>query len=131
MAGKFAKISRLEWVTLLLTACFAAGTLLWFHFGPPPGAVTFTGTGEPTAAEQQAEQTPEAPGLLEGERIDLNTATLSDLTRLPGIGEKKGQAILDKRTELGGFQSVDQLLEVRGIGEGILACISPYVTVTP
>ena len=54
MAGKFAKISRLEWVTLLLTACFAAGTLLWFHFGPPPGAVTFTGTGEPTAAEQQA-----------------------------------------------------------------------------
>lgn len=84
-----------------------------------------------TAAEQQAEQTPEAPGLLEGERIDLNTATLSDLTRLPGIGEKKGQAILDKRTELGGFQSVDQLLEVRGIGEGILARISPYVTVTP
>ena len=81
--------------------------------------------------EQQAEQTPEAPGLLEGERIDLNTATLSDLTRLPGIGEKKGQAILDKRTELGGFQSVDQLLEVRGIGEGILARISPYVTVTP
>ena len=124
MAGKFAKISRLEWVTLILT-------LLWFHFGPPPGAVTFTGTGEPTAAEQQAEQTPEAPGLLEGERIDLNTATLSDLTRLPGIGEKKGQAILDKRTELGGFQSVDQLLEVRGIGEGILARISPYVTVTP
>ena len=54
MTGKFAKISRLEWVTLLLTACFAAGTLLWFHFGPPPGAVTFTGTGEPTAAEQQA-----------------------------------------------------------------------------
>ena len=62
---------------------------------------------------------------------DLNTATLSDLTRLPGIGEKKGQAILDKRTELGTFQSVDQLLEVRGIGEGILARISPYVTVTP
>ena len=83
------------------------------------------------SAEQQAEQTPEAHGLLEGERIDLNTATLSDLTRLPGIGEKKGQAILDKRTELGTFQSVDQLLEVRGIGEGILARISPYVTVTP
>ena len=61
MTGKFAKISRLEWVTLLLTACFAAGTLLWFHFGPPPGAVTFTGTGEPTAAEQQAEQTPGGP----------------------------------------------------------------------
>ena len=32
---------------------------------------------------------------------------------------------------VGGFQSVDQLLEVRGIGEGILARISPYVTVTP
>ena len=131
MAGKFAKISRLEWVTLLLTACFAVGTLLWFHFGTPPGVVAFTGTGEPTAAEQQAAEEPEAPGLLEGEVIDLNTATLSDLTRLPGIGEKKGKAILDKRTELGSFQSVDQLLEVRGIGEGIFARISPYVTVTP
>ena len=131
MAGKFAKISKLEVVTLLLTACFAAGTLLWFHLGTPVGTVTFTGTGEPTAAEQQVAEEPEAPGLLEGEVIDLNTATLSDLTRLPGLGEKKGQAILDKRTELGGFQSVDQLLEVRGIGEGILARIRPYVTVTP
>ena len=35
MAGKFAKISWLEGAVLLLTACFAAGTLLWFHTVQP------------------------------------------------------------------------------------------------
>ena len=40
MAGKFAKISRLEWVTFLMTASIPAGTLLLFHFRPTQGAYT-------------------------------------------------------------------------------------------
>lgn len=128
MGRKFVKISWLEALVLLLTALFVAGTLLWFHMGAPAEEVTFTGTGQAPAQEETAE-TPEAPGLLAGEILDLNMATLSDLTRLPGIGEKKGQAILDWRQANGGFESVEELLEVKGIGEGILAQIRPYVTV--
>ena len=67
--------------------------------------------------------------LLEGEVIDLNTASAADLTRLPGIGEKRAQAIVDYRESSGPFQSVEELTEVKGIGEGILAQVYDYVTV--
>ena len=90
MKGKFTKISRLEALVLLLTALFAAGTLLWFFLGGEPAEVTFTGDGQAPAPSETVEE-PAAPGLLEGEILDLNTATLSDLTRLPGIGEGKGR----------------------------------------
>ncbi|WMN60402.1 ComEA family DNA-binding protein [Pseudoalteromonas xiamenensis] len=49
-------------------------------------------------------------------KINLNTADLIMLTQLPGIGEKKAQAILDKRLELGEFNNLDDLLLVKGIG---------------
>ena len=88
-----------------------------------------TGAMMEPADSTEAVEEPAAGGLLEGEIMDLNTATLSDLTRLPGIGEKKGQAILDWREANGGFETVEELLEVRGIGEGILAQLRPYVTV--
>ena len=84
MAGKFATISWLEGAVLLLTACFAAGTLLWFHTVQPEEVQV---TKNPTAQTSQPAEEPEAPGMLEGEVLDLNTATLSDLMRLPGIGE--------------------------------------------
>lgn len=122
MAGKFAKISWLEGAVLLLTACFAAGTLLWFHTVQPEEVQV---TKNPTAQTSQPAEEPEAPGMLEGEVLDLNTATLSDLMRLPGIGEKKGSAILAWRQEKGGFSAVEELLEVKGIGEGHPGAAAP------
>ena len=67
--------------------------------------------------------------MLEGEVLDLNTASQADLTRLPGIGEKKAAAILAWREEHGPFQVVEDVMSVDGIGEKILADIRPYVTV--
>ena len=128
------RLSRYEKVILGLGLAFllaAGGYRLGGESRARPYQVSVTRADQPVTAAAAESDSSRPDSLMEGERIDLNTATLSDLTRLPGIGEKKGQAILDKRTELGGFQSVDQLLEVRGIGEGILARINPYVTVTP
>ena len=68
--------------------------------------------------------------LLSGEVIDLNTADLYDLDRLPGIGPTKAQAILDYRDQQGPFTQVDQLLEVSGIGSATLESLRPYVTVS-
>jgi competence protein ComEA len=64
-----------------------------------------------------------------GELVDINTATFDQLLSLPGVGEVLAQRILDYRTEHGRFGSVDELLNVSGIGEAKLADIKPKVTV--
>ena len=55
-----------------------------------------------------------------GARISLGTATLEQLDTLPGIGPVTAQAILDHRSEHGPFTSVDDLLDVKGIGDATL-----------
>lgn len=61
--------------------------------------------------------------------IDLNKATLQELTLLPGIGEKTAQRIVEKRAELNGFSSVDDLMAVKWIGKAKLEKIRDLVTV--
>lgn len=61
--------------------------------------------------------------------VDLNTATAQQLEALPGIGPSTASAILDERRRLGRFASVDQLLDVRGIGDAKLGAIRDLVTV--
>ncbi|HEY7883775.1 MAG TPA: ComEA family DNA-binding protein [Cellvibrionaceae bacterium] len=53
--------------------------------------------------------------------INVNTADVVDLTQLKGIGEKKAEAIIAWREQNGPFESLEQLLEVRGIGQSTLA----------
>ncbi len=55
------------------------------------------------------------------EKVDLNTADVSTLQReLSGVGEAKAKAIIAYRDSNGPFASVDELLEVKGIGKAIL-----------
>lgn len=61
--------------------------------------------------------------------LDLNTATLDQLDELPGIGPATAQAIIDERERRGGFTSVEELLDVRGIGPAKLEGLRDLVTV--
>lgn len=61
--------------------------------------------------------------------LDLNQADAAALDALPGIGPATAAAILDHRRQIGRFTSVDQLLDVRGIGEAKLEQIRPLVRV--
>lgn len=63
-----------------------------------------------------------------GSRISLGSATLEQLDTLPGIGPVTAQAILDHRAEHGPFTSVDDLLDVKGIGEATLDEFRDQVT---
>jgi competence protein ComEA len=81
----------------------------------PPPAVGAT-PSQPTTAT--------AGGL-----VNLNTATQPELEELPGIGPVTATSILEWRSEHGGFSTVDELIEVSGIGEVTLAELRDLVTV--
>ncbi|HSW54980.1 MAG TPA: ComEA family DNA-binding protein [Ignavibacteriaceae bacterium] len=49
--------------------------------------------------------------------INLNTAGINELVKLPGIGEKTAEKIIQLRTERGKFKRLEELMDVKGIGE--------------
>ena len=61
--------------------------------------------------------------------VNVNTAPVDQLVLLPGIGEARANAVIQARKQRGGFKSVDELLEVKGIGEAGLAKLRPHVAV--
>lgn len=61
--------------------------------------------------------------------VNINTATVEELKALPGIGPSKAAAIVAYREQNGQFKSVDDLKNVKGIGEGVLAKLREEATV--
>ena len=82
----------------------------------------------PTASSGSTGETGPSAGSPAGP-INLNTATLDQLETLPGIGPALGQRIIDHREQHGPFQSVEDLLDVSGIGDKRLADLRDQVTV--
>ncbi len=68
------------------------------------------------------------PSLLPNEKININTAAVEDMERLPSVGAVRAAAIMDYRSANGDFTSVAQLMEVYGIGLTILNEIRDYIT---
>ena len=62
-------------------------------------------------------------------KININTASITELTDLPNIGEQKAQAIISKREELGKFNSIEEIKEVSGIGEATFEKIKDLITI--
>jgi competence protein ComEA len=62
--------------------------------------------------------------------VNLNTASLEELQYLPGVGETRARAILAARQARGGFKTVDELVEVKGIGPASLERLRPHVRVS-
>lgn len=60
--------------------------------------------------------------------ININTATLEELDMIPEVGPVLAQRILDHREEIGGFRHIDELLDVKGIGNKTLDKIREYIT---
>ncbi|MGQ8366277.1 ComEA family DNA-binding protein [Glaciecola sp. 1036] len=73
-----------------------------------------------TDKETQSEQS---------ERININTADIKTLSTLPGVGVKKAEAIVAYRDRNGNFTSVEELVNVKGIGEKMLAKMIDKVTI--
>lgn len=62
------------------------------------------------------------------QKININTATLQELTALPGVGSKKAAAIIEYREKFGKFSSFEQIAEVKGVGKKMLEKMKDQVT---
>jgi len=63
-------------------------------------------------------------------KININTASLSELISLPGIGEKRSQTIISYREKAGGFENKEDIMKVKGIGEGIYIKIKDMIEIS-
>lgn len=94
----------------------------------PVGGPVFTGRPQSEGYTVTAQRGDDSPRQSESCPLNINTATAGQLETLDGIGQVLAQRIVDYRNANGPFASVDDLLEVNGIGPGILETIRPQIT---
>ena len=85
----------------------------------------------PATVSAQQPPTPQAPAKAAAAAVNLNTATASQLDALPGVGPALAERILEYRQKNGGFKKVEELMNIKGIGEKSFLKLKPLVTVTP
>ena len=114
------KITKTEWILLALTSVFVCGLLiLSFLDREQVGRMGISTEIDVPQEEILPDLSP----------LDLNTATEEELTQLPGIGEELARRIVVYREENGPFTTVDDLMNVSGIGEGKFEALSDRITV--
>lgn len=62
-------------------------------------------------------------------KVNINTASKEELTKISGIGEKKAEDIIKYREENGGFKSIEEIKNIQGIGDTIFAKIKESITI--
>jgi competence protein ComEA len=85
--------------------------------------------GEAAAPPAPSGAAPDPAGGAPTGPLNLNTATSTELEALPGIGPTLADAIVREREKLGGFKTIDDLKQVRGIGDARFEDIRDLVTV--
>jgi len=119
-----------EWGLYVLCAVLLTAVLVsaWLRV-PELQPVEVMPVGEIRATDPSApvRETPTDPPD-EGDRIRLNSATVDELTQIPGLGEKTAQRIVAYRDAHGGFRSLEELLVVEGVGSKKLEQWRPYLT---
>ena len=93
------------------------------------GVLLVLGLAVATAAAQDAPRR-SSPTSSMSAPINLNTATVAQLESLPGIGKATAERILEYRQKNGSFKKVEDLMNVRGVGEKSFLTLKPLVTVT-
>jgi len=136
------KLNRAEWAAVAITAVLLALMAGWalgagrarqtLRLSDPGTAAALASSAPSPSGDLPASPDPStSPGAAEtaGFPLDLNTATAEELLALPGIGEKRAADIVAWREAHGPFRYVEDLIQVPGIGEGVLEGLVDYITV--
>lgn len=102
---------------------FVIGMLVAALVASAPAAQAQAAAGaKKTPAAARVRATPGAP-------VNLNAATLAQLQTLPGVGASTAQRIVDYRQKNGAFKKVEELMNVKGLGEKSFLKLKPLITV--
>jgi competence protein ComEA len=88
------------------------------------GAILTASPGYTSTIDQAAQ-----PAAQAAPAINLNAATIDQLETLPGIGRKTAERIIEYRTKNGGFKRIEDLMNVKGIGEKSFLKLKPLIAV--
>lgn len=103
--------------TLLMLLAVAAMAVL------PAAAQDKTAGSKPAAPARSKATAPSGP-------VNINTATQTQLEALPGLGAKVAERIIEYRQKNGNFKKVEDLMNVKGIGEKSFLKLKPLLTVS-
>ena len=88
------------------------------------------GLGVPAAAQDAPRRGTATSSASASAPVNLNTASVAQLETLPGIGKATAERILEYRQKNGAFKKIEDLMNVRGVGEKSFLKLKPLVTVT-
>jgi competence protein ComEA len=83
----------------------------------------------PSVAGAQTSSRPAKSRATASAPVNLNTATLAQLQTLPGVGASTAQRILDYRQKNGPFKKIEELMNVKGVGEKSFLKLKPLITI--
>ena len=126
LAGGATEDADLEQINLSVTVQDAMQIRIPAIGDEPQELIIIGQPGVATGDEPPANQPNQTP--TDG-RININLANFAELQTLPNIGEVRARRIIDFREANNGFNSIEDLLEVTGIGDGIFAGLRNYITV--
>lgn len=81
-------------------------------------------------SEEEISDTDSENGRTDDCKVNLNQASKEQLMTLPGVGEAKADAIIRYRSEKGNFRSIEEIMEIEGIKEGVFKKIEDWITVS-
>lgn len=99
------------------------GNITVEHSVQTPAPVNNPPVAQPPVIEDQTKAEPK------NEKININTSDSIQLQKLPGIGPTKSESIIAYREEFGGFRVIEEINEVKGIGDATYAKIKDFITV--
>ncbi len=125
-------LSRPEKYLLAAALVMGAALILYNAVGsaplPAPTVVQVEGTQTSSGSDEAAASDPGPTDQLEiGETINLNTATVNDLMRIPDMSESMARDIVAWRSVIGEYHSVNGLMDVYGISEKMVRKLMPYL----